>query len=258
MINEKISTYGTIHQYMSDEQSIELKEFEIMFNKNKSSYYGLLVSEYPTIPSIKEEVEEVENGSRNGSLLIKKGRYKNRELSIKFKMLDSDYFWSRYKKAELWLTDITDNRLFYDRKDKCYIVKLVIIGDISKELRLYGEFEVTFIVEPFLQDISKFSKTWLEDEYVISNQGDFETYPELKLYGDGNIQVTVNNDTFTVNDVVGEVTINSEVMSCCGINKENKLLDMNGDFPTLKKGDNEIIVSSNVTKTSIKFTNYYR
>lgn len=254
----KLSTTGTIPNYMNPEQTVELKEYEIIFNGAKSSYYGLLISEYPIIPSINEDVEEVEIEGRNGNLLIKKGTYKNRELSFKFKMLDSDYFWSRFKKAELWLTDITDKRLFYDRKDKCYIVKRVIFGDISKELRLYGEFEVTFIVEPFLQDISKFSKTWLENEYVITNQGDFEIFPELKFYGNGNMQVTINSDTFTINSVVDEVTINSELMLCYGKNEENKLLDMNGGFPTLKKGDNEIIVSSNVTKTSIKFTNYYR
>lgn len=255
---EKVSTIGTIPQYMNLEQSVELEEYEILFNGKKSSYYGLLVSEYPTIPSINEDVEEIEIEGRSGSLLIKKGTYKNRELNIKFKMLDSEYFWSRFKKAESWLSDISDNRLFYDRKDRCFIVKRVIFGDISKELKLYGEFEVTFILEPFLEDISPFSKTWLENEYVITNQGDFEALPELTLYGNGNIQVQINDDVFTINNVVDEVTINSKLMICFGKDKENKLLDMIGNFPTLKKGDNEIIVSSNVTKTSIKFTNYYR
>lgn len=254
----KLSTTGIISQYMNPYQTVDLKEFEIMFNGRKSSYYGLLISEYPTIPCVNEEFEEVDIEGRNGSLLIKKGTYKNRELSIKFKMLDSKFFWSRFKKAEEWLSNITDNRLLYDRKDKCFIVKRVIFGDISKELRLYGGFEVTFIVEPFLQDISPFSKTWLENEYIITNQGDFEAPPELKLYGSGNIQVTVNDDTFTINNVEEEVTVNSELMICYDKNKMNKLLDMNGGFPVLKKGDNEIIVSSNVIKTSIKFTNYYR
>ncbi|MDU7364297.1 phage tail domain-containing protein [Clostridium sp.] len=257
-INERISTRGTIPQYMNIEQTLALEEYEIFFNGNKSSYYGLLVSEYPTIPCINEEVEEVNIEGRNGSLLIKKGTYKNRELSIKFKMLDSEYFWSRFNKAEAWLSNITDNRLMYDRKDKCFIVKRVVFGDISKELRLYGEFEVTFIVEPFLQDLSPFSRSWFENEYVITNQGDFETLPEFKFYGNGNIQAQVNDDTFTISNVVDEVTINSELMLCYGKNKENKLLDMTGGFPTLKIGDNEIIVSSNVTKTIIKFTNYYR
>lgn len=256
--NTRISTLGTIPQYMNPEQTIVLEEYEIMFNGAKSSYYGLLVSEYPTIPCVNEDVEEVEIEGRNGSLLIKKGTYKNRELHIKFKMIDSDYFWSRFKKAETWLSNIRDNRLLYDRKDKCFIVKRVLFGDISKELRLYGEFEVTFIVEPFLQDMSLFSRSWLENEYVITNQGDFETFPELKLYGNGNIQVQINDDIFTINNVVDEVTINSELMLCYGKYKENKLLDMNGGFPVLKIGDNEIIVSSNITKTSIKFTNYYR
>lgn len=254
----KLSTTGIIPQYMNPQQSVELKEYEILFNGVKSSYYGLLVSSYPTIPCLNEEVEEVEVEGRNGSLIIKKGTYRNREISIRFKMLDSEFFWSRFKKAEVWLSEINDNRLLYDRKDKCYIVKRVIFGDISKELKLYGEFEVTFIVEPFLQDLSVFSRAWLENEYVITNQGDFETFPELKLYGNGNIQVTINEDIFTINNVIDEVTINSELMICYDKNKMNKLIDMNGGFPTLKKGDNEIIVSSNVTKTSIEFTNYYR
>lgn len=254
----KLSTTGTIPQYMNPQQSVELKEYEILFNGAKSSYYGLLVSSYPTIPCLNEDVEEVEVEGRNGSLIIKKGTYRNREINIRFKMLDSEFFWSRFKKAEVWLSEINDNRLLYDRKDKCYIVKRVIFGDISKELKLFGEFEVTFIVEPFLQDLSLFSRSWLENEYVITNQGDFETFPELKLYGNGNIQVAINEDIFTINNVIDEVTINSELMICYDKNKMNKLIDMNGGFPTLKKGDNEIIVSSNVTKISITFTSYYR
>jgi len=47
-------------------------------------------------------------------------------------------------------------------------------------------------------------------------------------------------------------------MICTNADGSNKLIDMLGNFPTLKVGDNNIVVSENVVNTTIKFDNLYR
>ena len=47
-------------------------------------------------------------------------------------------------------------------------------------------------------------------------------------------------------------------MMCFDKNNTNKLSDMIGKFPELAVGENDIVVSSNVNKVTIKYTNFYR
>ena len=68
----------------------------------------------------------------------------------------------------------------------------------------------------------------------------------------------INDETLTINNVVNQVNIDAELMICTNADGSNKLIDMLGNFPTLKVGDNNIVVSENVVNTTIKFDNLYR
>lgn len=234
------------------------KEYEMFFNRYYSSYWGLGVAEYPTIPRLNEVIEDIELDGRNSSLTIKSGTYKDRTISITFRLLDSNRFWSMIDDFEDWLLNVTDNRLFYDRQDRCFIVKRVIFGNISKEIRKYGELQVDFIVKPFMTDISPSSITFLENEKLFINQGHFPIEPIITFYGSGDIQISINGEITTIEDVENEVTIDSEYMVCFDKNLNNKLRDMSGNFPKLSVGENDIEVSNNVAKVTIKYTNFYR
>ena len=243
---------------------IEHKEWDLFFNNKMAGQFRLFVSEYPELQRLNEEIEFINIEGRSGSLSIKKSVYKDRVIKVKFKLLDNNYFWSNnyfwnnLRSIERWLAEIKDNRLVYDMQDKCYIVKKVEIGDISREVRLYGEFTAAFIVEPFLTDLSQFSSSWLENDYILINIGDFEVLPQFTFEGNGNVTVTINDETLIINNVVDEVTVNSDLMLCYGKNNNNKLLDMVGNFPKLKVGENTISVSNNIDKTKVTFSNLYR
>lgn len=250
--------YNVIDDYKIPMHTLYQKEYEIFFNGYYSSYWGLGVAEYPTIPRLNEVVENIELDGRNSSLIIKSGTYKDRTISITFRLLDSNKFWSMIDDFEDWLLNVTDSRLFYDRQDICFIVKRVIFGDISKEIRKYGELQVDFIVKPFMTDISPSSITFLENEKLFVNQGHFPIEPIITLHGSGDLQISINGEVTTIEDVENEVTIDSEYMVCFNKNLNNKLRDMSGNFPKLSVGENDIEVSNNVTKVTIKYTNFYR
>lgn len=260
MIMNDIHTRYTRFDYIRGKNVHTLKEeeYELFFNNKYCTNYGLFISEYPTIPKINEEVEEVEVEGRNGSLTVRKGTYKDRNITFSFKLYDNELFWSKIDDAEEWLLNFTDNRLFYNRKDRCFSVKRVIIGDISKEVKLYGEFDVTFVCEPFMKDINPSSYTFLENEKIIINTGHFDVEPLIELYGNGNLEISINGESTIIENVSNKVIIDSEFMVCVDENYNNKLIDMIGKFPRLIRGDNEIIVNNNVIKTNIKFINLYR
>ena len=254
----RISTYNSLTEYKNPEHNLLMKEYDMFFNGYYCTYWGCGIAEYPSIPRVNEEVEDIEVDGRSGSLTIKKGTYRDRTLKFKFRVLDHINFWSRIEEIEEWLIAFKDNRLFYDRVDRCFVVKRVLLGDITKEVKRYGEFEVTFVVNPFMEDLQPYSETFLENEKVIINRGHFETTTEITLYGNGTLQITINDTTTEIRNVVDQVTLDSELMICRDKNGNNKLNDMVGSFPTIDKGENNITVNSNVIKTSIKFSNYYR
>ncbi|WP_346913745.1 hypothetical protein [Clostridium sp.] len=241
----------------SNTYSTDTPVHDFIFNRNYATDFNLLVSEYPNIPSLNEEVEEVLIPNRSSSLTIRKNEYRDRQIKFKLKMIDIEYFWEEIDAIKLWLSDIRDNKLYYDREDRHFVVKRVIVGDIFKELKMYGEFEITFMVKPFMIGMTN-SKIFLENNFIVKNPSNFEVNPIITLYGNGNLQLTINDEILTVNNVVNDVTLNSELMICTNADGSNKLIDMLGNFPTLKVGNNNITVSGNVVKTTIKFNNLYR
>lgn len=241
----------------SDMYSTDTPVHDFIFNRNNATDFNLLVSEYPSIPSINEEIEEVLIPNRNSLLTIRKNEYRDRQIKFKLKMIDIEYFWEEIDAIKVWLSDIKDKKLYYDREDRYFVVKRVIVGDIFKEIKMYGEFEITFIVKPFMIGMTN-SKNFLENNFVVRNQGNVEVNPIITLYGNGNIQLIINDEILTINNIVNQVNINSDLMICTNSDGSNKLMDMLGNFPTLKVGNNNITVSSNIVETTIKFDNLYR
>lgn len=244
--------------------NVELTESDLVFNRRNCSEFNLIVSSFPKIPRLNEDIEEIELDGRNGSLTIKKGTYRNRNITISFKMLDTYFFWDTLSKIEEWLYNVKDNRLFYDRQDRCFRVKRVIVGDLAKEVDLYGEFEVTFVCEPFMTDISPISITLgnmtyeMDNTKILYNDGDFEVEPRILIEGNGNIEIIINDAIIQLRDVIDSVEIDTKLMQVRDSSGANFSMNMYGDFPTLKKGANKISYIGNVKNMRIEYTNLYR
>lgn len=239
--------------------SADMLEYQLQFNGWDAKDFDLGVAEYPSIPRVNEDIENIEIEGRSGSLTIRKGTYKDRVLKFKFRLLDVENMWTRMDEIENWLLnfkrDGKSNRLYYDREDRFFKVKNVYIGDIIKEIKKYGEFEVTFLCEPFTYSYPK-NLTTNETTFTIRNSCDFAVNPIITLKGNGNLQISINGEVVQVKNVVNEVIINSNLMLCyTGVT--NKLIDMIGNFPKLIAGNNNITVS-NVTETKIQYEPIYR
>ena len=233
-----------------------MKDFELFFNGHNCREFNLIVSKYPSIPRLNEEYEEVEIEGRNGSLYVNKGTYKNRKIDIEFKLIAKEYYID-FEKVEEWLNTIEDNSLIYGRDDRRFVVKKLIIGDLTKEIRVCGAFKVTFICEPFQQDIEETSINIIKNKNIYIS-GNFEAEPTFDLEGSGNISIDINNSLeVTIKEVKDKVILNSELMLCLNADGNSVLNKMYGNFPTLRPGENTILITG-ATKAILKFRNLYR
>ncbi len=234
-----------------------LKEGEIYFNNNASLNLNLYLESYPSIPIANEEFEEVAVEGRNGNLIINKGTYPDKKIPFTFTIL-SPQIDIDFEKIYEWLTEVEDNRLIFGRADRCYKVKKVIFGNIQKEFRTIGEFDVTFLCEPFAQDLDSEVYEITTSEFTLYYAGNAPGDTLIKIYGTGNIQLTINDETMQINNVVDYVEIDSNLLQVRNQDGTSKDNDTLGDFVLFTKGENIISYTGAVTKIVVECTTKYK
>lgn len=233
------------------------KEGELYFNNNTSLDLNLYLENYPSIPIANEEYEEVPVEGRNGKLIINKGTYPDKKIPFTFTIL-SPQIDIDFERVYEWLTEIENNRLIFGRDDRCYKVKKAIFGDIQKEFRNIGEFDVTFLCEPFTQDLDKTTHEITDSEFEIYYAGNAPGDTLIKVYGNGNIQLNINGEIMQINNVVNYVEIDSTLMQVRNQDGTSKDDDTLGDFIMLEKGGNTISFIGAVTKIVLEYTTKYK
>lgn len=234
-----------------------LNEGEIYFNQERSLHLNLYLENYPSIPISNEEYEEIQVEGRSGNLIINKGTYPDKKIPFTFTVL-SPQIEIDFERIYEWLTEIEDNRLIFGRNDRCYKVKKVIFGNIQKEFRTIGEFDVTFLCEPFTEDFDKTVHEITTSGFKINYNGNAPGDTLIKVYGSGNIQLTINSETMQINNVSNYIEIDSELMQVRNQDKTSKDDDASGDFILLEKGENVISYTGSVTKIVVEYTTKYK
>lgn len=234
----------------------ELDINTLIFNNcNMLEEFGVVVEDFPSIPYAEEDYETYD--SKYGSIIFNKGSYKDITITFNLCLVHfKDNFWDKMDKIEDWLNDIEDNRLFYSRLDRHWIVKKVIKNNIKRNAFLgEGEFQVSFICSPFqYTDEAEIEITEPTDYFYYV--GNINSLPDVEIYGTGTIELIFNDNILRINNVRGRATIKGELMEVLDENKNN--LENDGDFPYLQKGDNSINFNRNVEKIILRYKAVYK
>lgn len=215
------------------------------FNERFNDDLGLVVSAPINYPYTNEDIEEVQVDGMSGTYTIKKGTYPNKVVNVQISIVSFKDFWSKLDLISEWLTEINDNKLICEQRNKAYRVKYVNVGDVVRDLIAGGSSTITFTCEPFLEEI---------EEYEIDITNVREYYYEgtkegeilLEIWATGNIQIIINGEVVQIENVQGYVRLDSKYMNCLNEDKTNK--QFIGQFPLLIKGENTISYSGNISK----------
>lgn len=216
------------------------------------------VQSYPDIPTTNENYETYNVEGKNGSLIVNKGTYNDKTIPFELVLLKTDNFHQRFDSINLWLDNINDNRLIYDRVDKCYRVKKVIKDNIKRQAYYgEGEFKISFLCEPFLTDIEKTKFNITNNNFVFYYFGTQEAPLNLKVFGTGDISITLNNNTMRVSNVSDYITIDSELKQIRDNENESKDLESIGNYFYVTPGKN-ILSFENVSKIEAEYLALYK
>lgn len=218
----------------------------IVFNNlNSSKDLGLAITDMANIPVANETIEMV-----NG-YIIRTGEYLPIELPITFRSKNLKNIIDHQEEILDWLYNVKDNKLILSfMPNRYYIVKNVVVDNISRDFDKYNTMSVTFTLEPFKYGI--YDKTMiLTKSEKIYYMGNAKGKPKLKIYGSGNIELTINSETIQIKNIDEYVELDSKFLLCLNKNQQSKSRDMSGGFPILTKGINNISWTGNVTKIEL-------
>lgn len=218
----------------------------IVFNNlNSSKDLGLAITDMANIPVANETIEMV-----NG-YIIRTGEYLPIELPITFRSKNLKNIIDHQEEILDWLYNVKDNKLILSfMQNRYYIVKNVVVDNISRDFEKYNTISVTFTLEPFKYDIYDKMMILTKSEKIYY-MGNAKGKPKLKIYGSGNIELTINSETIQIKNIDEYVELDSKFLLCLNKNQQSKSRDMSGGFPILTKGINNISWTGNVTKIEL-------
>lgn len=214
--------------------------------QGKDSYedYGIIINKLPPEVVPEDDIEEIEITGRDGNLTINNNAKKSYTLPMECTLLD----FNKIHEIKSWLNGSGD-LVFSWNNDHKYDAKLNNKIDIAQSLKILGEFQLVWKVQPYKKSISDNIIT-LNATGTIFNGGGAISKPVVKVFGTGSINLNINGNIINLTNVSEYVVIDSELIDCYkGTMLKNN--DMSGEFPELITGSNNISWTGAVTKVEI-------
>ncbi len=209
--------------------------------------------EYPVVEEIVENIEA--EGNTFGNLIVKTGIYKDLIQEVKVRLFDSENKTEKIALIKDWLSDIRDNRLFFDANlNKCLHVKAAnIIGGYIKSSDISIDFTIRFECEPFYYDSEIRTINWNTNETLKSDTM-IPYEPIIYATGTGEeISIIINEQELKFSsekDVEYVIDCEREYVYKRG---SNIPIRTKGNFFKIVKGNNKFeSVSNNTVKIKLK------
>ena len=210
-----------------------------------------MISSMPDIVKPKRRENEITIPGRNGALHIDEGCYEGYNLSVECGKRGTE----NLKDIVGWL-DGNGDLILSTEPDKVYRARISNVISSSDVIYLYNSFLVQFNVFPFKYSTSAVNSYadnfTLTSPCVVFNKGSVYAEPIIRIYGTGNIILTINSMDYGILGVEEYIIIDSEMMEVYkgNINYNNKFSAM--EFPRFEVGENSISWTGNVTKIEIE------
>lgn len=223
----------------------------IFYNNQNSSDLDLIIEKTPEIPSSKIKYETIDIDG--GEPLTKIKGFEDITLTFSFAYFATpEEYLMKKSTIDTWLLNSIGNYLTYSFHEfVCYKVKQISIDNTITTSRVMRHFSVTFICTGLKYMTSGLKPIEiLSSNILLNNFGSYESKPLLKIYGSGNINISIGSNTFTIKNVSNYVVVDSEIKECYK-DTTNKGRDMVGDYPILPIGKNTISWTGTVSKIEI-------
>ena len=208
---------------------------------------GIVVEKTPTISKGNKRIDIFEIEGRSGFLSIDKGTYEPFSLQLECHAKDT----ANFDEIKAFL-DGFGTLSFDNQREYTAIVNNAIPFE---KVQMFKSFAIEFMVNPIAHDITPTTINLLSSS-TFTIGGTYRTYPILEIQASGDVDITINNKIFSLNDADGTYILDCEnkIITKNGINASNIML---GDFPYFEVGENEVTIDGTVTTLSASYKKAY-
>ena len=224
----------------------------VKWNNTDFSTKGIVVEKTPTISKGKKDIETYSIDGRSGFLSIDKGTYQPFSLQVECHAKET----ANFDEIKAFL-DGYGTLSFDNEREYTAIVNNAIPFE---KVQMFKSFAVQFMVNPIAHDINATTINLLtglnaDGEFTITG-ATYKMEPTLTIECSGDIEITINNQTFTLEGANGTYILDCEnkVITKSGVNAANI---MSGDFPSFKNGTNEVETTGTITSFSASYKKAY-
>lgn len=209
---------------------------------------GIIVEKIPKISKGKKRITTYDIPGRNGFLSVDEGTYEPFSMQVECHTKETN----NLQEICSYL-DGYGNISFDNKKQSTAIINNAIELD---KVQMFKKFIVNFLVNPIFEDINVTSYDVINSSQLEISNSYSDIYPTINIQCSGDISITINNNTFYLENTDGEYILDckNKVITHNGTNASNL---MNGDFPTLKNGINEIEYTGTITSFNIYYKKTY-
>ncbi|MCR1933520.1 phage tail family protein [Clostridium tepidum] len=207
-----------------------------------SNEKGLKIISLPNITTPEKREEKIIIPGRDGYLTQSDGSYEGEVKPVEF-----DYFDDRFDDIKQWLTG-SGEVIFSNEPDRYYKARIINKLDLARVLEKFHSGIIQFDCQPF---------GYLQDELIeitnsttIYNQANVNSQPYIKIYGNGDATLKINNEIIKFTNISDYIELDSEMMECYKSNVPLNHL-MIGNFPIFQVGENNISWTGNISKIEI-------
>lgn len=228
---------------------------QFSYNGKKSfDDMGLIITDTPSRVSPARRITFTAIDGRNGDIINDEGCFDNGEIKYNVTAIAEDVEMSLLvRKIKRWLqgeagyfklSDTYDPNYFYLA---CYSGKI----DVADKLELLGAATLTFKTKPFKYSFDGQRKITITGAATVYNPEEWEASPYIKIVGNGNVTLFINNDSFTFTGIEEYIEIDSDILSCFkGTDLQNSKANF-VKFPKLSEGENNISFIGNISEIII-------
>lgn len=227
-----------------------------IFDGEYSFDYKMVVTKNDRYSSSETEYETHSIPGRDGEVLVEKGK-KNKIIEVEFALdcENKDEFNIYTKMIKKWLQGEFKYKelVFSDDLETIYEAICVNKIDIDEVLKNLGMCKLKFNCKPYTKTVFNDTITISDRKKVVYNEYG-ESYPTVKVYGNGDFNLSINKQEVILKNVKDYVIIDSEDMECYK-NDNGNIIYCNdkiySEFPILEKGENEVVLWNNIEKIEI-------
>lgn len=213
------------------------------FNGTDFGTLGLIVTKCSPPPCSQEDYEEITIPGRFDTLRVVKKTRQRIQIAAECTVTEPDCLRDVYA-----LFQGKGTFIHRDESDKFYYAVPQIITP-SNVILYMNTMTITFDCSPYAYSTDNEAVELTQFPATLTNSGGMFCQPVYKLYGTGDLTLTVNEDTvnkLTIPNVDGYVTADAEKLIC---HKDGTFVRCSGKIPFLNTGDNYI--ETNATKIEI-------